>query len=44
MLTTSLLNNSIEIVEFYYYVISISFLKILRVLHFNKLNIINFLN
>jgi len=44
MLKTNLLNNFIKIVEFYYYVISISFLKTLRVLHFNKFNIINFLN
>ncbi len=44
ILTTSLLNNFIKIVELYYYVISMSFLETLRVLHFNKLNIINFLN
>jgi len=43
-LTTSLLYNFIKIIELYYYVISMSFLETLRVSHFNKLNIINFLN
>ena len=42
--TTSLLNNFIKIVEFYYYVISIFSLETLKASHFNKLNIINFLN
>ncbi len=44
MLITSLLNNFIRIVEFYYYVIFMPFLKTLKASHFNKLNIINFLN
>ncbi len=43
-LTTSLLYNFIRIVEFYYYVIFIFFLRTSKVLHFDKLNIINFLN
>ncbi len=44
MLTTSLLNNFIKIVELYYYIIFISFLKISKASYFNKLNIIDFLN
>ncbi len=44
ILITSLLYNFIEIVKLYYYVIFISFLKTLKASHFNKLNIINFLN
>ncbi len=44
ILTTNLLYNFIKIVELYYYIIFISFLETLRVLYFNKLNIINFLN
>jgi len=43
-LTTSLLYNFIKIVELYYYVIFIFSLKTLRASHFNKLNIIDFLN
>ncbi len=43
-LTTSLLNNFIKIVKLYYYVISMSFLETLKASHFNKFNIINFLN
>jgi len=43
-LTTSLFNNFIKIVEFYYYVIFISFLETSKALNFNKLNIINFSN
>jgi len=44
ILTTSLLNNFIKFATFFYYVISISFLKMLKVLYFDKLNIIDFLN
>ncbi len=44
MLTTNLFNNFIEIIKFYYYIISISFLETLEISHFNKLNIIDFLN
>jgi len=43
-LITSLLYNFIEIVKLYYYIIFISFLKTSKVSHFNKLNIIDFLN
>jgi len=42
--TTSLLNNSIKFAKFFYYIISISFLKTLEALYFDKLNIIDFLN